>query len=446
MQGEIYTTAPKGKPGLQTFNEADLLRESPDYFVFNGAVDALIKRHPLKAEVDQTVRIFFGDAGPNETSSLHIVGEIFTRDYQLGALQSPPLIGVQTASVPPGGAAILELKASMPGQFTFMDHAMARMAKGLVGTLEVKGQQRADLMHPGTEQTDARQSTFSGLAPAAETISNSSQQPATKADATSSDENIDNTNNAEDKRLTLKTSVDPRTPVRSGALDPGPRHSSGPARLSGCLTMTGPVAKLAPFHSSKSFFLERTGMLATESPLSFADNINKLVDVTGHIDRSGDLYGGDWFIVDSIEQLAPTCQPTQTLAELRRAVKTRNPEATPVSGVSHVVGMVEMAFTPAEITINAGETVVWNNTSFTVHNVVDDAAQALNAADVQLPKGVKPFGSGYLQPNQSFRRTFAVPGVYHYVCILHENAGMRGTIIVKPSRAIHMASAEDSPR
>ena len=33
MQGEIYTAAPKDKPGLQIFSEAKLMSESPEYFV-----------------------------------------------------------------------------------------------------------------------------------------------------------------------------------------------------------------------------------------------------------------------------------------------------------------------------------------------------------------------------------------------------------------------------
>ncbi len=80
MQGEIYTTAAKGKAGLQQFSDAKLMDEDPEYFVFNGAVNALTKRYPLSANEGETVRLFFGDAGPNETSSLHVVGEIFTRD------------------------------------------------------------------------------------------------------------------------------------------------------------------------------------------------------------------------------------------------------------------------------------------------------------------------------------------------------------------------------
>ena len=80
MQGEIYTSGPKGKPGLQPFSEAKLMAESPEYFVCNGAVDALSKQYPLHSSTGETVRIFFGNAGPNQTSSLHIVGEIFKLD------------------------------------------------------------------------------------------------------------------------------------------------------------------------------------------------------------------------------------------------------------------------------------------------------------------------------------------------------------------------------
>ena len=439
MQGEIYTSAPKGKTGLQTFSEANLMKEAPDYFVFNGAVDALTKEHPMSAEVGQTVRLFFGDAGPNATSSLHVVGEIFTRDYQLGSLQSPPLLGVQTASVPAGGAAILELKTVLPGQFNLMDHAMARMAKGLVATLNVTGQENTELIHSGPVPAEPLQLRVAGLASAAQVISAPIQQT-----ASSSVRSVSSAGESGEPRMKMhREAVDQKMQPTSRRSEPN-RSNKGVLRLDGCLTMSGAVATLTLFHSAKSYLMEPEGTLLTDHPLAFADNVNKLVEVLGKRDRNGHLYGADWFMVDSIEQLSPVCNPTQSLARLRSAASASNqsPQATMAAlRGTHVVGMVEMAFTPAEITINAGERVVWNNSSFTVHNVVDDAAEALNAADVQLPKGVKPFASGYLQPNQSFQRTFTVPGVYHYVCTLHENGGMKGTIIVKASGTIHMASA-----
>ena len=84
MQGEIYTEAAFGQHGSQDFNVEKLLSERPEYFVFNGAVGALSKLHPLEAKVGETVRIFFGVGGPNFTSSFHVIGEMFDRGLQFG--------------------------------------------------------------------------------------------------------------------------------------------------------------------------------------------------------------------------------------------------------------------------------------------------------------------------------------------------------------------------
>jgi plastocyanin len=81
--------------------------------------------------------------------------------------------------------------------------------------------------------------------------------------------------------------------------------------------------------------------------------------------------------------------------------------------------------------VNAGEKVVWRNSSQAIHNVVDDAGKALTVTDVKLPSGVNPFDSGLLQPGQTFSRVFTVPGVYRYVCTLHEANGMKGVVIVR---------------
>ena len=75
MQGEIYTQAAFGAKGPQQFSVDKLLAETPDYFVFNGAVGALTTEHPLQANVGDTVRIFFGVGGPNFISSFHVIGE-----------------------------------------------------------------------------------------------------------------------------------------------------------------------------------------------------------------------------------------------------------------------------------------------------------------------------------------------------------------------------------
>jgi nitrite reductase (NO-forming) len=139
MQGEIYTEAPFGQRGSQEFSVEKLLNERPEYFVFNGSVGALSKLHPMKARVGETVRIFFGVGGPNYTSSFHVIGEIFDSVYNMGDVISAPMRGVQTITVPAGGAAIVEFKLDVPGNYILVDHALSRAERGLVGILQVEG-------------------------------------------------------------------------------------------------------------------------------------------------------------------------------------------------------------------------------------------------------------------------------------------------------------------
>jgi nitrite reductase (NO-forming) len=113
--------------------------------VFNGSVGALSKLHPLQAKVGETIRIFFGVGGPNFTSSFHIIGEMFDRVYNLGGVLSEPLKGIQTVSVPPGGAVITEMKLEVPGNYVLVDHALSRLERGLVGILHVEGAANPDI-------------------------------------------------------------------------------------------------------------------------------------------------------------------------------------------------------------------------------------------------------------------------------------------------------------
>jgi nitrite reductase (NO-forming) len=147
MQGEIYTDAPYGQRGSAEFSVEKLLNEHPEYFVFNGSVGALSKLHPLQAKVGDTVRIFFGVGGPNFTSSFHVIGEIFDKVYPLGGVLSQPLEGIQTVSVAPGGAVITEFKTKVPGNYTLVDHALARAERGLLGVLHVEGAPNPDIFN-----------------------------------------------------------------------------------------------------------------------------------------------------------------------------------------------------------------------------------------------------------------------------------------------------------
>jgi nitrite reductase (NO-forming) len=138
MQGDLYTTHKTGTKGHQPFDHDKLAAELPDYYTFNGAVGALTKEHKMQAKVGETVRIYFGVGGPNKISSFHVIGEIFDRVYT-EASTSAPRENVQTTTVPPGGAAIVEMKVEYPGHYVLVDHALSRVGKGAAGVLQVVG-------------------------------------------------------------------------------------------------------------------------------------------------------------------------------------------------------------------------------------------------------------------------------------------------------------------
>jgi nitrite reductase (NO-forming) len=148
MQGEMYTAEPYHTPGHNEFALEKMLDEQPTYYVFNGAAGALTKTHRMEAEVGETVRIYFGVGGPNKASSFHVIGEIFDRVYTEGDLISAPAEGVQTTTVAPGGATMVEFAVEYPGRYILVDHALARVERGLAGFLYVDGERDDAIFRP----------------------------------------------------------------------------------------------------------------------------------------------------------------------------------------------------------------------------------------------------------------------------------------------------------
>lgn len=140
MQGEFYTAGRFGEGGLQPFDSDKADNETPPYVVFNGRVGALTGDRALRADAGQTVRIYFGNGGPNLISSFHVIGQIFNTVYEEGGT-SVRQHNVQTTLVPPGGATIVEIKTRVPGDFAIVDHSLSRaFGKGAIGTLAVGGE------------------------------------------------------------------------------------------------------------------------------------------------------------------------------------------------------------------------------------------------------------------------------------------------------------------
>jgi len=57
------------------------------------------------------------------------------------------LTNVQTTTVPPGGATVVEFGLEVPGNFILVDHALARLQRGLAGYLVVEGPENPEIIN-----------------------------------------------------------------------------------------------------------------------------------------------------------------------------------------------------------------------------------------------------------------------------------------------------------
>jgi nitrite reductase (NO-forming) len=139
MQSEFYTKGKFGEHGMQSLDMDKGVDERPTYVVFNGSVGALTGANAMQAKVGERVRIFFGDAGPNLTSSFHVIGEVFDNVYGEGGTLATQH-NVQTTLVPAGGSVMVEFGVEKPGDLILVDHSIFRaFNKGALGMLHVTG-------------------------------------------------------------------------------------------------------------------------------------------------------------------------------------------------------------------------------------------------------------------------------------------------------------------
>jgi nitrite reductase (NO-forming) len=171
VQSELYTM--DGKKGKQSFSIERGDRFDAEYVVFNGAVGALMGTKALRGTLNQPVRLWVGNAGPNFISSFHVIGQIFDKVYREGDLISPPARGIQTTLIPAGGSTVVEFTSSVPGTYLLVDHAIFRLHKGAAGAIDFPGEKNAEVFDPitagakGTDMGDHAHAGPPATAPAA---------------------------------------------------------------------------------------------------------------------------------------------------------------------------------------------------------------------------------------------------------------------------------------
>lgn len=92
-------------------------------------------------------------------------------------------------------------------------------------------------------------------------------------------------------------------------------------------------------------------------------------------------------------------------------------------------------FDPIGLHVPPGTTVIWRNQD--AGNVHTATAYAN-----RIPKGVHPWDSDYLLPNETYGVLLTEAGVYDYFCRPHEVAGMVGRIVVGDARIAPYSDAD----
>jgi plastocyanin len=93
------------------------------------------------------------------------------------------------------------------------------------------------------------------------------------------------------------------------------------------------------------------------------------------------------------------------------------------------------AFSPAELTVDVGDTVVFVGSDF--HPVLEVSEATYNS------KGTTPLAGGFAFPSGSGKIKFTNPGVHYYVCTAHvASKNMKGKITVVSATAIPIISSD----
>jgi nitrite reductase (NO-forming) len=134
VQSEFYLKAPDNDPeGLFLFDMDAAKNKVPSHVLFNGSTKALTDT-PLEAKAGDRVRLYVHNVGPNDHSSLHVIGAFFDRVFFEGNPRNE-WFGLQTVPLGASNGAVLEFIVPEEGDYLIVDHEFADVLKGAAGRI-----------------------------------------------------------------------------------------------------------------------------------------------------------------------------------------------------------------------------------------------------------------------------------------------------------------------
>jgi nitrite reductase (NO-forming) len=131
VQSEFYPTLVPGTKDEYFGDLGKMKAATAAVVTFNGLAFRY-RDNPLPIQVEKPVRVFVVDAGPSHFSAFHVVGTLFTR-LLIDGNPANSLAGIQTASIPPGGGAIVEFTVHQAGTYPIVTHSFGDADEGALG-------------------------------------------------------------------------------------------------------------------------------------------------------------------------------------------------------------------------------------------------------------------------------------------------------------------------
>ena len=121
------------------------------------------------------------------------------------------------------------------------------------------------------------------------------------------------------------------------------------------------------------------------------------------------------FLSGCVDQSTEPTTTTTTTTTTQPATTTQITTTTTKQTETYNVGIKNFAFSPSEIRVKKGDTVIWTNGDSTSHTVTSDSGSELN--------------SDFLSQGETYSHTFNEAGTFSYHCRPH--TFMNGKVIVE---------------
>jgi plastocyanin len=152
-------------------------------------------------------------------------------------------------------------------------------------------------------------------------------------------------------------------------------------------------------------------------------------------------------------QAAATLAPLVAQVNAYQVTSTATPDGHTTWYLSAGIGTgtaAALRFTPSELAIHVGDTVVWTNTDPVEPHTVTFAGPDGKVPEPEDPDAPRPAGSGVedgtalnhsgflvrlpgTASSPPYQLTFPTAGIFKYECVIHDPLGMYGTIVVTPA-------------